>query len=254
MAFLGSRYIFKPIGNNDKQGFQPRITKHLKHGTFGLGADLDSAMGALFDLCVKEDAPIIAHAAYSNGAGIKYASRAEPRFWIDVLKRPNWKNLRLCLAHQGRFKYPETISSSDVPSDQKTWEWAIGRYVKDNPTCNLYMDISYFSEVLTDGAAERSRIGKSLRSWIDVCDPDVKHILFGTDWTMIGKEPNYPKYVSIVQKFLANDCGLKEAQIDQIMGGNAIRYFGLESSDSTRKRLNKFYEYNKIPSARLANF
>src|SRR3954453_18750490 len=96
---------FKPMGNTDGQGYPDLVTKHLG-GAEGLGHHLDEQLARLYDLCISLDAPIIAHAAYSQGAGPEYAQRADPFYWTKVLANPRWQRLRLCLAHQGRFETP----------------------------------------------------------------------------------------------------------------------------------------------------
>ena len=95
--------------------------------------------------------------------------------------------------------------------------------------------------MLASGADERHRIATSLREWIGECDPDVRHVLYGTDWTMVGREPDFPRYTSEIVTFFRSDCGLDETQLDRVMMTNAIRFLGLLPGDETRKRLEAFY-------------
>ncbi len=241
---------FRPIGNTDGQGY-PRLVVERLGGTGGLGSALDAAMAEAFDLCTDLDAAILTHARYSIGAGPDYAARADPAFWVRVLKQPQWRGLRVCLAHMGYFRQWTGSSTAGADPDRRTWEWTAGRHIKENPDGNLYVDISYLTEVLSSGAAERRRIASSLRQWIDECDPDVGHVLYGTDWTMVGREPDFPRYTSEIAAFLSDDCGLDEAQLDRIMMGNAVRFLGLLPGDKTRLRLESFYEQHGLPLSRL---
>lgn len=241
---------FKPIGNTDGQGYQDRVKTALG-GSSGLGRDLDAAMANAFDLCIDQGAPILTHARYSIGAGPNYAARADPAFWIDVLKKRRWRNLRLCLAHMGYFQTWSGGTTIGLEPGRRTWEWTAGNYIRDNPQSNVYIDISYLTEVLGGGEERRRRMADKLREWIDECDPDVRHVLYGTDWTMVGREPDFPNYTSEVVKFLRDDCDLDDQKLDRVMMGNAIRFLGLMPGDKTRKRLTEFYERHDVPISRL---
>lgn len=242
-GFLGLKVYppmgFKPVGNRDDQGYQSRIVQALgSHGVKGLGAALDTAMVQAVDLCVAYDAPMIAHANNSVGAGPNYGARAEPRFWLEVLRRQPM--LRLCLAHMGHFCWQETGSRASARGDENTWEWSIGRYLQAYPQSNLYMDISYLSEVLHEDQADRRRHGARLRKWVEACDPDARHIVYGTDWIMLGRDASYPHYAASIRSFLKEDCELSHQQVERILVFNALRYLGLHSGP-TRERLLKFH-------------
>ena len=94
---------FRAIGNTDGQGYPRQVVQRLG-GTRGLGSELDAAMARAFDLCVELDAAILAHARYSIGAGPDYAARADPVYWVRVLRQPRWQSQRVCLAHMGYFR------------------------------------------------------------------------------------------------------------------------------------------------------
>lgn len=241
---------FKPIGNTDRQGYQDRIKQALG-GFGGLGRDLDGAMANAFDLCIAQGAPILTHARFSVGAGPNFAARANPAYWIDVVKKRQWRDLRLCLAHMGYFQPWNGSSTAGLAPGRRTWEWTAGNYIKDNPQSNVCIDISYLTEVLGSSQERRQQLADKLREWIDECDPDVRHILYGTDWTMVGREPDFPNYTSEVLKFLSKQCGLDDQQVDRIMMGNAVRFLGLLPGDKTRQRLTEFYERHNLPLSRL---
>lgn len=241
---------FKPIGNTDSQGYQDRIKTALD-GFDGLGRDLDGAMADAFDLCIEQGAPILTHARFSIGAGPNYASRADPAYWIDVLRQRKWRDLRLCLAHMGYFRPWNGRSTAGREPDRRTWEWTAGNYIKAHPRSHVYIDISYLTEVLGSGKDTRRRMADKLRAWISECDPEVRHILYGTDWTMVGREPNFPNYTSEVVKFLLDECGLDDQQLDRVMMSNAVRFLGLLPGDKTRRRLAAFYQRHDLPISRL---
>lgn len=240
-GFLGLKLYppmgFRPTGNSRNDADYPADAVNALQPNEPLGLELDRAMARAFDFCLEHDAPMIAHARNSNMGGLGYGRRAEPRYWIDVLRdRPK---LRLCLGHQGNFCWRESAAASDVPANQSSWEWTIGRYIRENPQSHLYMDISYLTDVVNSDR-DLSYIRDQFTSWINLCDPGTHHILYGTDWIMVDKERGYDASGTTVLRFLAHDCKLTADQIDRIMWQNAMRYIGLDSG-KTRKRLLKFY-------------
>lgn len=94
-GFLGVK-LYPPMGfraarNGDgTMTFPDRIKADLKLSSLDLGRKLDAALGKLYDLCVELDAPIMAHGGEGNEAGPGFGRRADPSFWVDVLKaRPS---------------------------------------------------------------------------------------------------------------------------------------------------------------------
>jgi predicted TIM-barrel fold metal-dependent hydrolase len=257
-GFLGVKVYppmgFKAIGNTDTQHYPQHVRGHFG-GTKELGRDLDDQLARLYDLCVKLDAPIIAHAAYSMGAGPEYAQRADPYYWTKVLSVAKWRKLRVCLAHQGRFRTKSAGAQKTDSSLEKTYEWAIGRHLEKDPQSRLFMDLSYWSEALGSATRdERECIAKRFQEWICRFDPAVERVLFGTDWIMVGVEAGAIGYTRQIDDFLSRSCGLSEEQIAGIMRNNAGRYLGLRSTDMSRQRLESFYTSNGISPGRLPSF
>lgn len=253
-GFLGLKLYppmgFQATGNPRDDAAYPAAAVKALNAKGRLGVELDRAMARAFDFCLRHDAPMIAHANNSVAAGPGYGHRAEPRFWIDALRdRPG---LRLCLAHQGSFCWKASTPAGTTPPDRTSWEWTIGTYIRDNPGAHLYMDISYFSELLGT-AGQADYIAGQLIGWIRDCDPEVRHILFGTDWVMLGQEPGFQTYGSTVLAFLRDRCHLTQAQVERVMWQNAMRYLGLDRG-KTRKRLLDFYGTRRPAWTRIPRF
>ncbi|MFM7442283.1 MAG: amidohydrolase family protein, partial [Tabrizicola sp.] len=255
-GFLGLKLYppmgFQATGNpTDDAKYPNAVTKALNLPPNSLGHALDAAMIRAFDFCLHHDAPMLAHANNSVAAGTGYGRRADPWFWIRALHdRPG---LRICLAHGGGFCWAS--KAPGLPAGQTSWEWAIGHYVRENPSSHLYMDLSYFSEVLESGS-RTGYITDQLKAWIHKCDPDVRHIIFGTDWIMLDKEPKSELYGKMVMDFLTDDIGLTKAQLNRVMWQNAMRFLGLDSG-KTRDRLLAFYNgrrppWTQIPPSEIA--
>lgn len=255
-GFLGLKLYppmgFRATGNEtDDTRYPKAVTKALDLPEDALGPALNAAMTRAFDFCLHHDAPMLAHANNSLSAGPGYGRRADPWFWIRALEdRPA---LRICLAHGGGFCWAS--KAPGLPAGQTSWEWAVGDHIRANPASHLYMDISYFSEALESGSRTRY-ITDQLKAWIHHCDPDVRHLLFGTDWIMLDKEAKSPGYGLKVMEFLTQACGLTQAQLDRVMWQNAMRFLGLDSG-KTRDRLLAFYNgrhppWTQIPPSEIA--
>jgi predicted TIM-barrel fold metal-dependent hydrolase len=249
-GFLGVK-LYPPMGfratsNTDGQGYPDHVVRDL--GAAGLGKSLDDALDRLYDLCLEADAPVIAHGAITQGAGLGYAKRTDPAYWLRVLERK--KGLRVCIAHQGRFGY-----LSEAPeTNRQIYEDIIGGYIKANPDSHLYMDISYLSEALSSSVAERQCYADRLSGWVREYDPKAEHILFGTDWVMVGIEKTSDVYTRYIVEFLQKDCHFSRGQVNRILRQNAGRYLGLRDGDKTRDRLLGFYDANHMPASLLPRF
>lgn len=256
-GFLGVKLYppmgFRPIGNTDEQGYPEHVSRHFK-GTRDLGKDLDEQLARLYDLCSALDVPIIAHAAYSQGAGPEYARRADPYYWTQVLSQPRWRRLRVCLAHQGRFATRSVGGTRRRDSLEGTYEWVIGQHIGRNPDSHLFMDVSYLSDALTSDRERKREQALPFRRWIDAFDPGVDRIVFGTDWVMVGIEAGSAGYTRQIIDFLRTDVDLTDEQVARVMHHNAGRYLGLRQNNPSRSRLENFYVQNGISPNRLPNF
>lgn len=207
--------------------------------------ELDKVLDDLYFLCVDLGAPILTHAYPSNGANDRYGYRADPFYWVPVLERH--PELRVCFGHFGRFDAKsEKAPASTWP--EQSWEWTIGRHIKANPGSPIVADLSYFSEVFGD-RDERGRLAKHLTAFIREFDQGVSHIVYGSDWIMLGKEPGYQNYAESVERFLRDDCRLDESARRRIFRDNAVRFMGLGRSDRTRQRLTRFYDKHDLSAS-----
>ncbi|TCP30115.1 amidohydrolase family protein [Sphingomonas sp. BK235] len=236
---------FKPIGNGDgEQKYPADVVRDLKGG---VGIALDRSLAKLYDTCTKLDAPIIAHAARSNGAGPNYADRADPAFWIPVFDR--WPRLRVCLAHFGRFDAPSAAGGAGSLPDT-SWEWTFGRYIAAHPDRPVFADISYLANVLASPDVV-SHTAARFRDFVARFDPEVRHLVFGSDWIMLGLENRYPDYAGRVIEFLRQSCGFDQPRIDRILHQNAGRFLGLGRGNAAWSRLSFYYSRNQLSLSRL---
>ncbi|AZO40321.1 amidohydrolase [Mesorhizobium sp. M7D.F.Ca.US.005.01.1.1] len=245
-GFLGIK-LYPPMGFSASGNAGP-YPKFVTRKVGNPSKRLDQVLDELYQLCVDLDAPILAHAYGSNGAGKEFAERADPAYWVPVFRAH--PKLRVCLAHFGRFDLPSS-GSPGQSFPERSWEWTLGRHLKANPHANVVADLSYFSEVLNAGATERKRLATDFRRFIDEFDPGIEHLVYGTDWIMIGLEGGYPHYAQSVDGFLRDDCGLNEEERGRIFRGNAVRFMGLGAGEPARRRLLRFYRLHGLDPARL---
>ena len=218
-------------------------------GSVQLGRMLDKAMADLFDLCVAEDAAVIAHANHSNESAEGYADRADPAHWIPVFRR--WPRLRVCLAHFGHFATASAGAPSGAQLPESSWEWSLGRFLKAAGNPSVFADVSYLTEVSGSDPASLTEYANTLRRWLEEFDPECRHLMFGTDWVMLGIDRSYEAYTGRVYRFFAETMKLDRPRLQRLLFGNAGRFLGLREGDGTRDRLLRFYDRHGVPRARL---
>ncbi|MCQ4165485.1 amidohydrolase family protein [Tahibacter harae] len=218
----------------------------------GLGRRLDTALAQLYDYCASQGVCILAHANNSNGSGDGYGARADPAFWLDVFAR--WPTLPVMLAHFGNFEFVSQAAPPGATGNERTWEWTLGRHFRDHPDAPVFADFSYLSEVVHKSPQELDAYAATFRAWIAAFDPDCRHIVFGTDWIMLGVDAGYADYARSVYAFFRDRVGLGAEPLRRIFELNAGRFLGLREGDSSRRRLLDFYAAHRLPASRLPVF
>jgi predicted TIM-barrel fold metal-dependent hydrolase len=240
---------FKPLHNAPGQSYPKPVLDKLGGR---LSDDLNLALEELFQLCVALDVPVLAHAAASNGSGPEYAGRGDPAFWLPVLAR--YPKLRLCLAHFGRFTYRSAAVPPSLPLPDSSWEWVLGKQIRNNPGSQFYADLSYLTEAQASDAENRRNLGRQMRRYISEFDPKLDHLLYGSDWIMLGKEPRNATYATDLASFLKVEIGLDQQTLDRVLRLNAVRFLGLLKGNGARERLTSFYRRNSLDERRLEIF
>lgn len=250
-GFIGAK-LYPPMGFRAWGNVGPYPKRTLKRlglkSSSQLNEKLNRALDEFYQLCVDLDAPILTHAYASNFADKAYEFHGDPAYWIPVFKAH--RELRVCLGHFGPFdKVSNGRDEHRMP--ESSWEWRVGEFIRDNPQQRVFVDISYFSEVLTAGDKERDYFTKSFKRWATEFDPNLDHVLFGTDWIMIGQERGYKQYVQSINAFLREGCGFGDEACEKIFRLNAMRFLPLERDARGRQRLLDWYARNNIDPSRL---
>jgi predicted TIM-barrel fold metal-dependent hydrolase len=242
-GFIGVK-LYSPMGFRPRgNGVRPiTFPKHLDRVDTGFGDRLDAALDALYTWCRSDEVPIMAHTLNSQESKPGFALRADPKFWRDVLTE--FPDLRLNLAHFGNFSFAFSAGGTPEANFDKSWEYEIGQFVSSGSFPNVFADISYFGFALGPEAESRSAVESAKRLfslYISKFDPEVKSLMFGTDWSMIARAAHFEQYLTNVDGFFRG-IGLTAGQIDNIFYGNAVRFLGLEQDGKARQRLRAFYQ------------
>lgn len=222
---------------------------------------IDAALKRLYVWCRDHDVPIMAHAENSIGAGCGYGNLASPAYWKDLLDTNQYDKLRINLAHFGAFDEvirpgaPTGVMVScaqDKFSGPPTWEDIIGRTIDHERRPNLFADLSYLSELVSsDDKNLHAEIRQLLDKWLDDYDPDARHLMFGTDWSMMALEKDYNAYVSRIAEQLTLASVSDEHQ-QNILWKNASRFLGIDRPGKTRDRLTAYCDRHGLGSAWLS--
>lgn len=260
-GFLGIK-LYPPMGfrasgnaSTPALNFPDAVKADLRLDSHALGQRLDAALEKLYALCTDAaiDAPILAHGGEGNEAGGGYGRRADPYFWLDVARRH--PTLRICLAHFGGFGYVSAAPDTGLPDPlDHAWEGVIGAFVKDRPGHPLFADIAYFVTALNGDRRRRAAIAELFNRYRINADPNLEHVVFGSDWIMLGNVPGAQTYSGLVRDFLRIDCGLSDEAYANVMWRNATRFLGLKPGAAPRARLEAFYRRHGLDAARLARF
>src|SRR5690606_14458071 len=202
---------FRPAGNADERVYPRHVIDDIGNG---VGAELDRALDGLYRVVGARGACIIAHGADSNAAGEGFGSRGDPAHWLAVFRRH--PTLKVCIAHFGGFDAVSAAPVGDEPPEN-SWEWALGAWVEayrpefgDESPGNsrdwshgagleayrqdvggeapVFGDISYSSGDLAGSGEDRARFAALLAAFIDRFDPECLHVVYGSDWMMLGAE------------------------------------------------------------------
>ncbi|MER9102638.1 amidohydrolase [Mesorhizobium sp. M0848] len=258
-GFVGVK-LYPPMGFQPLENGNLKVPKEPKGAS---GERIERALMELYDWCAAEDVPIMAHAENSLGSVCGYGQRASPKWWRKQLAIPKYSRLRINLAHFGGFdealdigdNAPQGLRCEADKYSGPVWEDIIGETIKDDGRDFLFADLSYLSELTIPDSQEEERpeIRRRLEAFRSAYDPDVRHLMYGTDWTMIAKELDNNNYLSNLDAQL-RFAGFTASQLQNIYWRNAVRYLGLGHGEKTRGRLQRYCTKRQLPDAWLMAF
>lgn len=214
---------FTPIGNAG-QGLVGGVRK-------ATGAAIDRELRKMYRWCNDEGVPIKSHGNNSLAAGECTGQNAAPDLWARVLG--DYPKLRVNIAHFGGF---EELAPTDACTDPPPYEVRAARLISEYP--NAYVDLGYWSEA-TGTNRPGSEILGEIEKLVERTPELADRIMYGSDYTMIGRERQHNAYLNDVSNAIDKIDGLSRVAV---FASNPLRYLGLLDPDSpTRKRLDAFF-------------
>lgn len=199
-----------------------------------MGNDLDNTLQGAFEWAAKNSIPLFTHCSPKGFEAAKdYGLMGDPFFWASALARDKNAGLRLCFGHSGgeAYWFSDPAKDSNQKGKPPGDPWQFGNQVVE--LCltypNVYCEVGYLDGIQDQKKAavlvqrlktivnQRSKDG----SW---CFGD--KIMYGTDWHMIYKEPNYKEYLKAWDEVIKKVDGGKWRQ--SLFAGNAKKFLRLE--------------------------
>lgn len=222
---------FLPTGNSSD------IRYGAQRGRRASAAEVNDALGKLYVWCSRNEVPIAAHAANSNGAGECTGWNASPRNWAAVLQEH--PDLRLSLAHFGGFR--EEINKKNCPRPgEPNWEDLLAALAQDHD--GVYADLGYWTEAYRDSPAGYDRVQNDLKALLLAAPVLDQRLMFGTDWSMLGRDPKHPEYLGAMVG-ASNAAGMSETAL---FSRNAAAFLGLRQGTKQYDRLSGFFGADRI--------
>lgn len=226
---------YKPFNNTIVDAQRLNIPMHDKKYLF-TGEEYDRVLAELYDYCVENEVPITAHCCMYGIESYNDASFdfGQAEFWREVLDQEKYKNLHLNLAHFGLY-------SEEGYDGEITWTKTICKMFNDYP--NLFADVSCHRVTLKK-YAQRFKNDYKLMCYEF---PVVKErLMFGTDWHVLKRVPYYDSFKQSYVDVLSFENNFNEQDVDNFLGGNALRFLGLVKGGKNVRRLEKFYKTHDI--------
>lgn len=210
-----------------------------------LGQRMDDALDDLYQWCVDEQVPILAHTNQTNGPSCAYKKLASAHYWALALYK--YPDLRVNFGHLGGID--ESISTAYLPKPSKDFVAMLGA-AKSKET---YGDVAYSSNMVLKPSAYGERIQTAYEQATDGTSQLPSHLLYGTDWSLLEQVGNnevyMQKFAQLFERIERSACAGHSAE-DCFFGWNAVEYLGLYSQPGKKNawsRLEEFYARHCMP-------
>lgn len=209
----------------------------------GFGGRLDAAMESLFAWCMASDVPIMAHANRSNGPYPDFRALAGCEYWQRALEK--FPGLRVSFGHFG------DTDLEDHEGTRTTSYLALMNDAAGSNGENVFADGAYFGGVLLNPVKVANVLvqlyARSPRAVLK------SRLMYGSDWTMILPLQNVESYlvefaavIARVEAALGPSRVRETSLTNAFFGLNAASFLGLQRGGKNRRRLEAFYERNRV--------
>ena len=231
---------FAPFGNQnlDPHTWSVSWLRGLPHQAH-FGYELDVSLKQLYDWCVAEDVPILAHANTSSGPSQAFSNLAGPEYWQAALQ--THPNLRVIFGHFGGAEDPQAANKA------RTFVQLMGA-ASGSLGSRASADVAYFSKALDDPSDLISALAPLFSANDDPAGVLPHRLLFGSDWKMLLLEQHANEYLQKFATVLTTMAQPRPAGlglpnlVEDTLGRNAITALGLQARQATRTRIETFYK------------
>lgn len=246
-GFIGVK-LYPPMGfaawgNSGKTVWRDKASLPAAASDPEFGKRLDAAMAALFQYCLANDVPVMAHTNHSNGPYDEFKALAGSEYWKLALEK--FPGLRVSFGHFGDTDLEDHKASRTRPFLKLMTRGA------GSTGANAYADSGYFAGTLMNQAKMRDVLRELYAADNRVM---LERLMYGTDWTMILPQKNVERYLSdfidVMDRIETAEPGLGARQTtlsNAFFGRNAVEFLGLRQGRGNRRRLEAFYASNKVP-------
>jgi predicted TIM-barrel fold metal-dependent hydrolase len=215
---------FAPLGNVDLQ----RPKHWPKDADFPMR--LDRVLADTWTWAASKQVPVLSHSGQSNYAEEDFKNLGHPDNWATALRR--FSDLRVCFGHSGGQQLLDG-------------GWTLGFVGLTQKYSGAYMDVSYFSNVLTkkDRPGLRSRLSALIQKYPGT----LERLVYGSDWIMLALEKNSQFFYEDIVSMINDKPPFPADLLDRMMSANALNFLGLHQGSAGRTRLDTYYRNQGIP-------
>lgn len=205
-----------------------------------LGYPIDEKLAPVFDLCQKNEVPIMVHC---SPVGFRpdqdTASNADPEHWRTVLESRN--RLKVCFGHFGgaRDLAGRWRPEDDVAANLRGWSDKIMQMMKEFPG-QVYADIAYH-DLPMDSEDDLSAYFDRLKGVLSDAATG-PYILWGSDYHMCAVRLSEKSYWAFFRERLSEGGA---PFFEQIARDNPKRFLGWRDDDSLRANLDAYVKFIK---------
>lgn len=207
------------------------------------GKRLDAAIQSLYEWCMANDVPIMAHANRSNGPYDEFKALAGSEYWKLALEK--FPGLKVSFGHFG---------DTDVEDHNGDRSRAFVKLMTGESGSageNAFADSGYFAGALLNPVAMANVLA---RLYADSERGVLRErLMYGTDWTMIlpqqRAEAYLREFIGVMARIEAagSESKIRSTSLSNaFFGHNAAHFLGLHRGKPARRRLEAFYERHKL--------
>jgi predicted TIM-barrel fold metal-dependent hydrolase len=221
-ALLKDAKFARPAGADEVVLKQWKAVSPGSVGKDLLGAALDASLHDFYGWCEANNAPLMTHGGPGNQAAPGFGARANPKYWEAAQKLH--PRLRLNIGHVVH-DVPAFVTAVETGTVDPDKVWALDatiRMLSAGPTGTIYGDLAYMPELIDD-ATLRTRFFKALKKAFGPVDPGLRHILYGTDWILLGLRKDNTNFLGAMIQGMT-DAGYSPDEKTNILYANARRF------------------------------